>query len=111
MTRTIWKFDLHDAYAAAEVAQATPVLVLELPVGAEPLDVQVQSERPVLWVDLDPAERRSTHYFAIVGSGQPVPGFVDEWVATWQEPPFAWHLFSVDPVLYESRGADEGGAS
>lgn len=96
MKRGIWKFELIlDGYV-----KATPTCI-QMPKGAEPLDVQVQAHpgtAPIiaLWALVDPAEsEREERTFVIVGSGYVG---VDErmvYITTFQTGLYAWHVFEV----------------
>ena len=99
--RTIWKFDLVEAEKTAVKVDGVAVIDLVFPLGSVTLDVQVQDGRPVFWVDLRNENDPSVNRFAIIGTGWRIPPFVREWEGTWQEPPYVWHLYSVDEELYQ----------
>jgi len=72
-------------------------LDLELPQGASIVHVERQNDIPCMWVLFTPGTRKpfatERRRFYLVGTGDwPMP---DTWEyrATWQEPPFVWHLF------------------
>ena len=86
MNRTIWKFPLPVA----------DDFTLDMPVGAEILTVQMQHHRPALWAivstDLELERRR----FLVRGTGLPFSGEEQNYIATWQDGGFVWHLFSAE---------------
>lgn len=63
MRRVIWKFQLH-------IMERQQVF---MPVPATPLCVQMQGERPCLWVEVDPNNPMGNVELTIVGTGQVVP--------------------------------------
>lgn len=83
--RTVWKFPLTGITVEGEVN-------LRMPVNSQPLCIQVQEGKPCLWVLAYPNNPQMDYHFYIVGTGQPVES---DWqyVGTWQEPPYVWHLF------------------
>lgn len=82
--QTIWKF------------LVTAKTVIELPKDAQPLTVQVQHDKPQLWVLLDPKAPRIPRVFYTFGTGQdidiPTPL---RYIATWQlqERGLVFHTF------------------
>ena len=60
--KTIWKytFDITDWFT------------IEMPLGAEMLDVQVQNGAPVLWALVDPDEPIHTYEFILRGTGHTI---------------------------------------
>jgi hypothetical protein len=70
---------------------------MHLPKGARIIHAAPQGDHVCLWAEVNPQqvalERRT---FQIFGTGEEIPqdmGFAWEWVATWQAPPFVWHLY------------------
>ena len=92
--KTIWKFwfPISDRFE------------LVMPVGAKVLTAFVQFEnepnsrerRACLWAEVDneTSETRARR-FAVVGTGGPMPHAKLQWVATFPDPPFIWHLYEV----------------
>jgi hypothetical protein len=84
--RSIWKFELPD----------TCTFWLELPRGAQILDVQLQhrpaaapADRsvPVIWALVDPSAEAEPRQFAVVGTGWPLrPDVVFKHLGTLQRP-------------------------
>ena len=62
MEKTIWKFEL----------ETTDNQKLEMPVNAEILNMQTQSETLCLWALVDPAAPKETRYFEVFGTGCPL---------------------------------------
>jgi len=87
--KTIWKFPF----------KVQGHFELDMPGGAQILDVQVQRDQPCMWAMVDPAARPVKRRFVIVGTGHPIHQ-MEGWphVGTFQEAGGAlvWHLF-VDP--------------
>ena len=84
--KAIWK----------QVLCKTDRQAIDLPVGAKILDVQVQRGEWCLWyscgVDL-PLEKR---YIAIYATGQEVEALNGDYIGTFQDGPFVWHVFEED---------------
>lgn len=59
--RTIWKYELE------------PETIINVPVDAKPLAVQVQGGQTCLWVLLDPDTPRVERKFLSFGTGHPIP--------------------------------------
>lgn len=62
MTSTVWKYQIRQ-----------DVTEMWVPVGAEPLHVDVQDSVPTLWMRVDPQAHRTPVTVKIVGTGQPAP--------------------------------------
>lgn len=73
-------------------------LTILMPIGATILHVACQDGRPCLWALVD-TESTPTHFrrFRIFGTGHSIPDDTAEfrlvYLATFQKPPFVWHLF------------------
>jgi hypothetical protein len=79
----------------------SPAFTLELPEDYCLLAVQVQDGVPCLWALVDTDMPKRVYRFQVFGSGSAIPdvlGVLDH-VATFQMPPYVWHLF----YLGESR--------
>lgn len=84
MSKTIWKFPL----------KLTDGQVLMIPEGAEILTVQLQNQQPYLWAVVNPEHETELRKFEIHGTGNPIAAFAERrYVATFQQPPFVWHVF------------------
>jgi hypothetical protein len=87
--KTIWKFPLR-----IDESQR-----IEMPKEASIITVQIQNHKPCLWavVDIDDGRVETVmRTFEIYGTGHSIraePGFERYYVATFQQPPFVWHLF------------------
>lgn len=82
--KAIWKFTLR--FASGEQLCRT------MPRDAIPIRFAMQGESPTLWVECDPKASQKDRYFAVVGTGHPVP---EDWeyIGTCDQPPFVWHAF------------------
>lgn len=82
------------------VPDAEPVFRLSLPATATPLAVQVQDGLPQMWVLVDTELPEVERAFALVGTGEPVPGIVEAHVGTFQMDggAFVFHVFAVRGV-------------
>ena len=65
---------------------------IEMPAGARILDVQMQDKKPVMWALVDTEREYEMRAFVVVGTGWDVPSGY-EYVATWQDVNYVWHLF------------------
>jgi hypothetical protein len=83
--KTIWKFTL----------ALTDSQRIEMPEDAEILTVQLQGETIQLWAVVDPGKADNTEMrtFEIHGTGNPIGDGVREYITTFQQPPFVWHVF------------------
>lgn len=63
MKKTIWKFKFKtDNY-----------FTLDMPIGAEILTVQIQSNlNPCIWALVDPSQELETRFFEVYGTGQDI---------------------------------------
>ncbi len=66
---------------------------LKLPKGAKILSAQIQDHVPCLWALVNIAGPREVRKFRLYGTGHPISENNLEHVATFQMPPFVWHLF------------------
>lgn len=83
--RTIWKFpiDLGD------------LVTVVMPAGATVIHVDTQGGHLTMWAEVDSRHAPEERHFVVVGTGHPVPDLADEHVASWQQGPFVWHLYTV----------------
>ncbi len=81
--KTIWKYTL----------LVTDRQTITLPEGATFLDVQIQNGEPQIWALVDPKVLQDDRVIVIHGTGHPVSGDVGKYIATFQQPPFVWHVF------------------
>ena len=82
--RTIWKYIIDDI---------TKVQVWQLSENTQFLTLQLQNGVPTAWFLVDPTKLQS-RVFAIIGTGHEVPNN-SQYLATWQDSPFVWHLFEL----------------
>lgn len=87
--RAIYKYELSSFPGVFDVV---------MPKTNKPLAVQMQGNRPQLWALVDPESEKIRARFEIVGTGDspecPTVGYED-YIATWQDGPYVWHLFAV----------------
>ena len=65
---------------------------LNLPVGFQPVLVDVQAGMDCLWCEIDTDCEIEPFQFAVTGTGHPVPVEADH-ACTWQHGSFVWHLW------------------
>ena len=88
VSRTIWKYDV----------AITDTFALEMPAGAQLLDVQVQHEGGAqLWALVNPTQPTNMRVFRLVGTGHSVPDERLQYVGTFQlhGGALVFHLFEV----------------
>ena len=71
---SIWKFNL----------QTIDKQVIEMPVGAELLTVQIQNGEPCLWARVDNNEMLEQRQIAIHGTGHELPDTTRKYIGTYQ---------------------------
>lgn len=72
----------------------TDMQEITVPAGAQLLTVQLQDETPCLWALVDGyAGLTETRTIEIHGTGNPILSGLRQYVATFQQPPFVWHVF------------------
>ena len=81
--KTIWKFELLLSGRPQEV---------KMPANASIVHFSMQGDVPCFWAYVDPEVIRENRYFAIHGTGHPIP---DDrgYRGTCQHGAFVWHLF------------------
>jgi hypothetical protein len=88
MSMTIWKYPF----------EITGPFELMLPTEAKILSVDVQGEQPCMWALVEAENILEERRFVIVGTGHPAPTpTASEYIGTFQQPPFVWHLFELSP--------------
>lgn len=82
---TIWKYSL----------KLDDKVKLEMPKGAQILTVQMQGITPYLWALVDTESKKEERTFFIFGTGTSNPrlGFELNYIGTFQERFFVWHVF------------------
>lgn len=85
--KTIWKFEL-----GIEDRR-----LLEIPIGAEVLAVQVQGSTPCMWALVDPDAEREVRDFIMCGTGHVIPDVELKHLGTYQlySGNFVGHVFEV----------------
>lgn len=83
--KTIWKFTL-------ELIDAQ---LIAMPAGSQLLTVQLQGDTPCLWALVDDyVGLVQVRTIEIHGTGNPIDSdHQRRYVATFQQPPFVWHVF------------------
>ena len=75
--------------------------LIELPVGAEILTIQLQNGEPYIWVKLDDEELDiEEHSFIVVGTGWNL-GEIGNYLGTYQTNGLVWHVFHQKNIGYE----------
>jgi hypothetical protein len=83
--KTIYKF-------ALSRLESCPVV--DMPCGAQILDVQVQNDKICLWAIVESTEKFEARKFFVVGTGHPLPPNAGAHIGTVQSKgPFVWHVF------------------
>ena len=84
----VWKFRLFFGSGGTNVGMAR---------GTKVLTAQMKNGEPFLWALVDPDAPTVARHFVIVGTGTPFnhPDY-KEYVATFQDGPFVWHVFETD---------------
>lgn len=86
--KTIWKYRL----------KVTDEQLLEMPIGAEILTVQVQDGEPCLWALVDPDAVRENRKIYIFGTGNPLLNSISilKYISTFQQlsGKLVWHVFA-----------------
>jgi hypothetical protein len=86
MSKAVWKYPLFLGKNE-----------LELPRGSRILYVGDDNGIPTLWalVATAPEYPREIRNLVVRGTGHPVDPLVEEYIGTWQAPPYVWHLFEL----------------
>ena len=79
--KTIWKYEVN------------PYSEQRLPKGAEVLSVQVQKDKPCIWVLVDPSNEKELRVFRVYGTGHELPDNPGKFIGTFQ-------LFDGDLVFH-----------
>ncbi len=70
----IWKYTL----------EVTDAQRLKMPRSAKLLCVQIQAGVPTLWALVDPSAGMDWRYLLTIGTGNPMPGGIGEYIGTYQ---------------------------
>jgi len=69
---------------------------IEMPKGAEILTVKVQDSFNVcIWAKVDPEMEKESRLFVVIGTGHSFDDTNKEYIGTYIEGPFVWHLFEI----------------
>lgn len=72
--------------------------VIEMPLGAEVLTVQVQNGNPCIWAKVNPKKRTVRHLFRIIGTGHQINAeFIGKYIGTYQldNGSLVFHVFQI----------------
>lgn len=95
--KTIYKYPI----------EITDEQVIEMPLGANILNVQIQNDTVNIWAMVDPKEYAVPVKLRIFGTGNPVPsGLVLRYIGTVQAAGFVWHIFIDDTVCLSAVTKD-----
>jgi hypothetical protein len=84
--RTVYKFRLENLTSG-------PPVDIVMPKGARILTLQLQGGGPCIWVLVDPDAPPETRTFHVLATGQEIEGSLGEYVGTYQQGFFVWHVF------------------
>jgi hypothetical protein len=82
MIKQIWKYKVEN--------------VIEMPKEAEILSVQIQNGQmfnACIWVKVNPENELEKRQFEVIGTGHSFDDSNKEYIGTYQDGPFVWHLF------------------
>jgi hypothetical protein len=83
--RTIWKFKL---------IEGVDRFVMEMPKGARILSLQTQNGESCFWAMIPDTEAGwETRKFVLYGTGHPITEDNLQYIGTFQQPPYVFHLF------------------
>lgn len=106
--KTIWKYRFRVEDFTAEI-DGTPVYRFEMPLTPRPISVLVDEDGiPALYCEVYDDGEHQTHAFAIVGTGRLLPVWTRNYVASWQDGEFVWHLYTVDVEHMLAKEAHHG---
>ncbi len=78
----IWKYSL-----------LFPLSILSIPRGGKIVALQAQREHPCIWVEVDPEATTEARGFRVYGTGHEIPDEGVEYVGTYQDGAFVWHVY------------------
>lgn len=79
--KTIWKYKINGS--------------IQMPMDAQILTVQNQDGEEHLWALVNPTNELEMRKFLIVGTGQSFDDTGTNYIGTFHQPPFMWHLFEL----------------
>lgn len=85
---TIWKYEL----------ETLDLFDVDMPIGAKPLTVQMQNEKPCLWALVDSGKNKEKRTFSIYGTGHIVNSAQHKiYIGTYQlmDGGLVFHLFEL----------------
>lgn len=70
------------------------VQTIELPIHSQILCLQLQLRKPFIWVRIpNPEAPTIERTFELLGTGEEIDNTIRQYIGTWQEGSFVWHLF------------------
>jgi hypothetical protein len=93
--RTVWKYAMPDRFC------------IRMPVGAQPLTVQIQQGEPHIWALVDPGQPDAAIWFRIAGAGHPIEDRVERYLGTFQlaDGALIFHVFEIAPLAHDAPEA------
>ncbi len=88
MIKQIWKYKVEN--------------IIEMPKEAEILSVQIQNGQmfnACIWAKVNPENELEKRQFVVIGTGHTFDDTNYEYIGTYQDGPFVWHLFEVKTNL------------
>lgn len=73
--------------------QITDTQTLQVPLLGVFMDVQMQELQACLWARVDPEQPLRPRIIRVVGTGHCIDFLIEDYIGTFQNPPFVWHVF------------------
>jgi len=93
MNKVVWKFQFS---ALNAVSHGQHNFNIEMPKGADILEVQYQRDEACMWAAVDPEQDTEVREFYSVGTGWGTIVENSKHIATVQEDSFVWHIFEYE---------------
>jgi hypothetical protein len=68
-------------------------IIMNMPAGAKLLTMQLQGGVPTIWAEVDTDNPMEPRKIATFGTGWELPEEPGQYVGTFQEGPFVWHVY------------------
>ena len=68
----------------------------EMPIGAWILDAQMQGDKPCMWASVNTANEKVLRKFQVIGTGHEFDYDRKNYLSTFQQGEFVWHLFEIE---------------
>lgn len=87
MKKVIWKFPF----------TVTDSIRISMPIDAEILAVQTQSNQPCIWALVNAEHKKEDRYFQVIGTGHPIESDPGKYIGTFQlhNGGLVFHLFEL----------------